>query len=155
MPERDAWHRSKVAQDLLQISVVGIGLQAQAALYVVQVAEPVLFMKAVAAISGPDDAILIAPTATKVDWKVGLGGGIGSRATGACSAKSAWPRAELDSSRRAGFQRVPGEVGPKGVRFSSAGCSCWACLISIRLAVILATHSSFCRSLAVRLSSAA
>ncbi|EHN64716.1 hypothetical protein CTATCC11996_15850 [Comamonas testosteroni ATCC 11996] len=62
MPGRDAWHRSKVAQDLLQISVVGIGLQAQAALYVVQVAEPVLFMKAVTAISGPDDAIQIAPT---------------------------------------------------------------------------------------------
>ncbi|WP_390888321.1 hypothetical protein [Comamonas testosteroni] len=31
-------------------------------------------MKAVTAISGPDDAIQIAPTATKVDWKVGLGG---------------------------------------------------------------------------------
>ncbi len=74
MPGRDAWCRSKVAQDLLQISVVGIGLQAQAALYVVQVADPVLFMKAVTAISGPDDAIQIAPTATKVDWKVGLGG---------------------------------------------------------------------------------
>jgi hypothetical protein len=53
LPERDAWRRSKVAQDLLQISVVGIGLQAQAALYVVQVAEPVLFMKASRPSAGP------------------------------------------------------------------------------------------------------
>lgn len=44
-------------------------------------AEPVLFMKAVTAISGPDDAIQIAPAATKVDWEVELGVVIGRRAT--------------------------------------------------------------------------
>ncbi|KGH31501.1 MULTISPECIES: fumarylacetoacetate hydrolase family protein [Comamonas] len=43
-------------------------------------AEPVLFMKAVTAISGPDDAIQIAPAATKVDWEVELGVVIGRRA---------------------------------------------------------------------------
>ena len=77
MPGRDAWHRSKVAQDLLPISVVSIGLQAQAARYVLQVAEPVLFMKALTATSGPDDARQVAPAATKVDWKVELGVVIG------------------------------------------------------------------------------
>ncbi|WP_407713473.1 fumarylacetoacetate hydrolase family protein [Comamonas testosteroni] len=44
-------------------------------------AEPVLFMKAVTAISGPNDAIQIVPAATKVDWEVELGVVIGSRAT--------------------------------------------------------------------------
>lgn len=81
MLERDAWCGSRVTQDLLQISVVGIDLQAQAALYVVKVAEspaePVLFMKALTATSGPDDARQVAPAATKVDWKVELGVVIG------------------------------------------------------------------------------
>ena len=44
-------------------------------------AEPVLFMKAVTAISGPNDPIQIAPAATKVDWEVELGVVIGRRAT--------------------------------------------------------------------------
>lgn len=44
-------------------------------------AEPVLFMKAVTAISGPNDDIQIVPAATKVDWEVELGVVIGSRAT--------------------------------------------------------------------------
>ena len=81
MPERDAWRGSRVTQDLLPISVVSIGLQAQAALHVVQMAEspgePVLFMKALTATSGPDDARQVAPAATKVDWKVELGVVIG------------------------------------------------------------------------------
>ena len=33
-------------------------------------AEPVLFMKAVTAISGPNDAVQIPPGASKVDWEV-------------------------------------------------------------------------------------
>ena len=44
-------------------------------------AEPVLFMKAVTAISGPNDAVQIPPAAAKVDWEVELGIVIGQRAT--------------------------------------------------------------------------
>lgn len=44
-------------------------------------AEPVLFMKAVTAISGPHDAVQIPPGASKVDWEVELGMVIGCRAT--------------------------------------------------------------------------
>ena len=43
-------------------------------------AEPVLFMKAVTAICGPNDAVQIPPGADKVDWEVELGVVIGSRA---------------------------------------------------------------------------
>lgn len=43
-------------------------------------AEPVLFMKAVTAISGPHDAVQIPPGASKVDWEVELGMVIGRRA---------------------------------------------------------------------------
>lgn len=44
-------------------------------------AEPVLFMKAVTAISGPHDAVQIPHGASKVDWEVELGMVIGCRAT--------------------------------------------------------------------------
>ena len=44
-------------------------------------AEPVLFMKAVTAISGPCDAVQIPPGSSKVDWEVELGIVIGERAT--------------------------------------------------------------------------
>ena len=44
-------------------------------------AEPVLFMKAVTAISGPNDAVQIPPGASKVDWEVELGIVIGQRTT--------------------------------------------------------------------------
>lgn len=44
-------------------------------------AEPVLFMKAVTAINGPNDDVQIPPGATKVDWEVELGVVIGHRAT--------------------------------------------------------------------------
>lgn len=44
-------------------------------------AEPVLFMKAVTAISGPNDAVQIPPGSNKVDWEVELGVVIGKRAT--------------------------------------------------------------------------
>lgn len=43
-------------------------------------AEPVLFMKAVTALSGPGDNVQIPPGAAKVDWEVELGVVIGSRA---------------------------------------------------------------------------
>ena len=43
-------------------------------------AEPVLFMKAVTALSGPNDAVRIPPGATKADWEVELGIVIGTRA---------------------------------------------------------------------------
>ena len=43
-------------------------------------AEPVLFMKAVTALSGPNDALQIPPGATKTDWEVELGIVIGTRA---------------------------------------------------------------------------
>lgn len=43
-------------------------------------AEPVLFMKAVTAISGPGDPVQLVPGADKVDWEVELGVVIGSRA---------------------------------------------------------------------------
>jgi 2-keto-4-pentenoate hydratase/2-oxohepta-3-ene-1,7-dioic acid hydratase in catechol pathway len=43
-------------------------------------AEPVLFMKAVTALSGPQDDVMIPPDAAKVDWEVELGVVIGSRA---------------------------------------------------------------------------
>lgn len=39
--------------------------------------EPVLFMKATSAVSGPDDPILIAPGSVKTDWEVELGFVIG------------------------------------------------------------------------------
>ena len=42
--------------------------------------EPVLFMKAVTALSGPNDPLLIPPGATKTDWEVELGVVIGTRA---------------------------------------------------------------------------
>ena len=41
--------------------------------------EPILFMKAVTAICGPDDEIQIPPGASKVDWEVELGVVIGAR----------------------------------------------------------------------------
>ncbi|MEX8195164.1 fumarylacetoacetate hydrolase family protein [Comamonas guangdongensis] len=41
--------------------------------------EPILFMKAVTAICGPDDAIQIPPGAHKVDWEVELGVVMGAR----------------------------------------------------------------------------
>ena len=44
-------------------------------------AEPVLSMKAVTAISGPNDAVQIPPGASKVDWEVELGVVIGKRTT--------------------------------------------------------------------------
>lgn len=43
--------------------------------------EPVLFMKAVTAISGPNDAVQIPPGSSKVDWEVELGVVIGKRTT--------------------------------------------------------------------------
>ena len=43
-------------------------------------AEPVLFMKAVTALSGPNDPVRIPPGATKTDWEVELGIVIGTRA---------------------------------------------------------------------------
>lgn len=43
-------------------------------------AEPVLFMKAVTALSGPNDDVRIPPGATKTDWEVELGIVIGTRA---------------------------------------------------------------------------
>ncbi|WP_119966156.1 fumarylacetoacetate hydrolase family protein [Simplicispira lacusdiani] len=43
-------------------------------------AEPVLFMKAVTAIAGPNDALRIPPGALKTDWEVELGIVIGTRA---------------------------------------------------------------------------
>ena len=43
-------------------------------------AEPVLFMKAVTALSGPNDDVRIPPGATKTDWDVELGIVIGTRA---------------------------------------------------------------------------
>ena len=72
--------------------------------------EPVLFMKAVTAISGPNDDVQIPPGATKVDWEVELGGHwppshagwrrgrsgacgwlcVGQRCVGACLADGAW-----------------------------------------------------------------
>jgi 2,4-diketo-3-deoxy-L-fuconate hydrolase len=42
--------------------------------------EPILFMKATSAITGPDDGILIPRGAVKVDWEVELGVVIGTRA---------------------------------------------------------------------------
>jgi 2-keto-4-pentenoate hydratase/2-oxohepta-3-ene-1,7-dioic acid hydratase in catechol pathway len=42
--------------------------------------EPVLFMKATSAITGPSDPIFIPPGASKVDWEVELGVVIGTRA---------------------------------------------------------------------------
>ena len=42
--------------------------------------EPVLFMKAVTALSGPNDALRIPPGALKTDWEVELGLVIGTRA---------------------------------------------------------------------------
>jgi ureidoglycolate lyase len=42
-------------------------------------AEPILFMKATSAITGPDDGILIPRGSTKLDWEVELGVVIGSR----------------------------------------------------------------------------
>ena len=42
-------------------------------------AEPILFMKAVSAICGPNDAIQIPPDAYKVDWEVELGVVMGAR----------------------------------------------------------------------------
>jgi 2-keto-4-pentenoate hydratase/2-oxohepta-3-ene-1,7-dioic acid hydratase in catechol pathway len=43
-------------------------------------AEPILFMKAISCLSGPDDPILLPPGARKVDWEVELGVVIGTRA---------------------------------------------------------------------------
>jgi 2-keto-4-pentenoate hydratase/2-oxohepta-3-ene-1,7-dioic acid hydratase in catechol pathway len=43
-------------------------------------AEPVLFMKATSALTGPDDPIVLPPGAQKVDWEVELGVVIGRRA---------------------------------------------------------------------------
>jgi len=43
-------------------------------------AEPVLFMKAVTALAGPNDALRIPPGALKTDWEVELGIVIGTRA---------------------------------------------------------------------------
>ena len=43
--------------------------------------EPVLFMKAVTAISGPNEAVQIPPGSSKVDWEVELGVVIGKRIT--------------------------------------------------------------------------
>jgi len=43
-------------------------------------AEPVLFMKAVTALSGPNDDVRIPPGAAKTDWEVELGIVIGTRA---------------------------------------------------------------------------
>ena len=43
-------------------------------------AEPVLFMKAITALSGPNDAVRIPPGARKTDWEVELGVVIGTRA---------------------------------------------------------------------------
>lgn len=43
--------------------------------------EPVLFMKATSAITGPTDAIVVPPGATKVDWEVELGVVIGAAAS--------------------------------------------------------------------------
>ena len=43
-------------------------------------AEPVLFMKATSALTGPDDPIVMPPQAQKVDWEVELGVVIGRRA---------------------------------------------------------------------------
>ncbi len=44
-------------------------------------AEPVLFMKAITALSGPNDAVRIPPGARKTDWEVELGIVIGTRAS--------------------------------------------------------------------------
>ena len=44
-------------------------------------AEPVLFMKAVTAISGPNDPVQMPPGSSKVDWEVELGVVIGKRTT--------------------------------------------------------------------------
>jgi 2-keto-4-pentenoate hydratase/2-oxohepta-3-ene-1,7-dioic acid hydratase in catechol pathway len=44
-------------------------------------AEPVLFMKAVTALSGPFDPVILPKGATKTDWEVELGGVIGKRAS--------------------------------------------------------------------------
>lgn len=43
--------------------------------------EPILFMKAPSALSGPNDDILLPPGADKVDWEVELGVVIGNRAS--------------------------------------------------------------------------
>ena len=43
-------------------------------------AEPVLFMKAITALSGPNDPLHIPPGAQKTDWEVELGIVIGTRA---------------------------------------------------------------------------
>jgi 2-keto-4-pentenoate hydratase/2-oxohepta-3-ene-1,7-dioic acid hydratase in catechol pathway len=43
-------------------------------------AEPVLFMKATSAVTGPDDPIVLPPGAKKVDWEIELGVVIGTRA---------------------------------------------------------------------------
>ena len=51
-------------------------------------AEPVLFMKAVTAISGPNDAVQIPPGSSKVDWEVELGVVIGKRTTRASEANA-------------------------------------------------------------------
>ncbi len=45
-------------------------------------AEPVLFMKATSALSGPTDPVRLPPGAQKVDWEVELGVVIGTRARG-------------------------------------------------------------------------
>lgn len=44
-------------------------------------AEPVLFMKAITALSGPNDPVRIPPGAQKTDWEVELGVVIGTRAS--------------------------------------------------------------------------
>ena len=43
-------------------------------------AEPIVFMKAISSLSGPDDAIMLPKDAKKTDWEVELGVVIGSRA---------------------------------------------------------------------------
>jgi len=42
--------------------------------------EPVVFMKAVSSLSGPDDPIMLPPGSKKTDWEVELGAVIGARA---------------------------------------------------------------------------
>jgi len=59
-------------------------------------AEPVLFMKATSALSGPTDPVRLPPGAQKVDWEVELGVVIGTRARGV--------------SERAALQHVAGYV---------------------------------------------
>jgi len=43
-------------------------------------AEPIVFMKAVTSLSGPDDAVMLPPNSKKTDWEVELGVVIGTRA---------------------------------------------------------------------------